>query len=101
MPHLIYYARDSYGVVGSDQLVDVTIYIFDSPSTAERWARIKRRNVVAGILRNRAILRNAAFAHRAADAEVRRTRSVVSAWSAPSDPFGSYSSSFVAHCFTR
>jgi hypothetical protein len=43
----------------------------------------------------------ASFAHRAADAEVRRTRSVVSAWSAPSDPFGSYSSSFVAHCFTR
>jgi hypothetical protein len=94
LPHLLYYASAAYSVVSSDAFVEVAIYIFDSPSTAERWARISRANAAAGIIRR------GDFAHGAADSEVRRARSVVSVWSSPHDASPAYRS-LAAECSTR
>jgi hypothetical protein len=92
LPHLLYYAGAEYGVESSDALVDMTIYIFDSRSTAERWARISRANAAAEILRTRD------FAHSVTDSEVRRTGSVVSVWLSPTE-VGSFRPG--ARCSTR
>ena len=37
LPHLVYFSIAEYDLLPGDDVVDVTVYIFDSPSTAARW----------------------------------------------------------------
>ena len=42
LPHLLYYYGATVVPEGSDGAVDMAMYVFDSRSTAERWATISR-----------------------------------------------------------
>jgi hypothetical protein len=75
LPHLVYFARAAFGMAGGDAMVEVSMYIFDSPSTAARWV---------GIVSKEAFFRDIAHS------EVRRVGSVVSGWYGEAETFGAY-----------
>jgi hypothetical protein len=84
LPHLLYYARAAYGFVSTDALAEANVYIFDSPSTAKRWARISR------------MARSTPFT----DAyQVRRVGSAVSVWVTP--PEVGATNNYALQCSTR
>ena len=75
LPHLVYFAAAEYDLLPTDDVVDVTVYIFDSPSTAARWVGIVSKEIGFRDF---------------AQTEVRRVGSVVSyRWATP-EAFGAY-----------
>jgi hypothetical protein len=75
LPHLVYFAGATFGMAGGDAMVDVTMYIFDSPSTAARWVGLVSKEPGARDI---------------AHAEVRRVGSVVSVRYGDAETFGAY-----------
>jgi hypothetical protein len=86
LPHLLYFATATYGMPGGDAYAEVAVYIFDSSSTAERWARIAQASGAAGVIKSGGFGHGANSAH----SQVLRRANVVSTWFGSVDAFGSY-----------
>ena len=75
LPHLVYFANAAFGMAGGDAMVEVTMYIFDAPSTAAHWVRIVSKEPSSRDI---------------AHTEVRRVGAVVSVRYADAETFGAY-----------